>query len=135
MEKLWLMLFGGYDIWELIGYSVFFVLGMFLYSYLEVENRNKLSNNTPKKFSWKFFYKDNLKRYFASVLLVYVLFRFFIEMTGQELNEFTAMLMGFTGDGVIGMKKKSIKGLNTNRDKLMKEDIYKNTNHNNYEGF
>lgn len=135
MEKLGLMLFGGYSVWELIGYGVFFILGMFLYSYLEVENRNKLSNNTPKKFSWKFFYKDNIKRYVASVLLVYVLFRFFIEMTGQELNEFTALLMGFTGDGVIGMKKKSIKGLNTNRDNLMKEQNNNNTQSNLYEGF
>jgi hypothetical protein len=133
MDKLWLMLFGGYDIWELIGYSIFFVLGMFLYSYLEVENRDKLSKNTPTKFSWKFWYKDNVKRYMASVLMVYVLFRFFIEMTGQELSEFTAMLMGFTGDGVVGMKKRSIKGLNSNRDKIMKENNFNKDE--NIEGF
>ena len=123
MEKLMEMLFGSYDIWDLLGYSIFFVLGMFLYSYLEVENRNVQSTNTPKEWSWKFWVMDNWRRYIGSVVLIYIIFRFFIELTGNELSEFTALMMGFTGDGIVGMKKKSIKTLHRSRDKFLKDTM------------
>lgn len=127
MEKLSEMLFGNYDLWDLLGFSIFFALGVFLYSYLEVENRDKKSLNTPEEWSWKFWIKDNWRRYLGSIVVIYIIFRFFIELTGQELNEFTALMMGFTGDGLVGMKKKSIGILKKNREKFMEENYKKNS--------
>jgi len=119
IDVLWDMLTGGYTKWEMIGYAIFILMGMFLFSYLEVENRDRESKNTPKKFSWKFWIYDNIRRYIASILLVYILFRFSHEMMGRELDEFTALMMGFTADGIVGMKKKSINALKQNREKYM----------------
>lgn len=124
MDELWMMLTGGYTKWQLLGYFIFFLIGMFLFSYLEVENRNVKSTETPKKFSWKFFYKDNIKRYIGSIVLIYVLFRFYPELTGQDLNEFSAIMLGFMGDGIVGMKKSSSKLLRANRNKILSEDVY-----------
>ena len=119
MNELYEILFLSYSIPQMIGYSIFFIFGIFMYSYLEVDNRDKSSKNTPTKFNWKFFYKDNLKRYLATILVVYISFRFFVEITGNPLDEFTAFLLGFTGDGIVGMNKKKLKQLQYKREEFI----------------
>jgi len=125
MEQMWSevieMLIGGYTLGEMIGLFIFMILGFILFTLLEVENRDKESNKTPKKFSWRFFALDNIKRYVASLLLTYVFFRFYDDLTGQALTPFNALMLGFMGDGIVGMQKKKFQILKANREEVMKK--------------
>jgi len=120
MEELKQMLLADYSIAQFLGYLFFMLLGVAYYSFLEIRNRNVDSKETPQKFSWKFWYRDNLKRYIGTLITIYVLFRFFPELTGNSLDEFTAFLLGFSGDGVVGLNKKSTKLLKQKRTKITK---------------
>ena len=127
MGELFEMLLGGYTIWQTIGFYFFMFLGITTYSLLEVQNRDIDSKNTPRYFSWKFWYKDNIKRYIATILFLYIQFRFFKELTGNDLSEYTSFLLGFSSDGLVGMKKKSTKFLHSNREKIIKNGSYETT--------
>lgn len=125
MEQVWTevleMIIGGYTLGEMIGLMFFMILGFIMFTILDVENRDVSSKKTPSKFSWKFFALDNIRRYIGSLLLTYVFFRFYDDLTGQMLTPFNALMMGFMGDGIVGMQKKKMKILKSNREKVMKK--------------
>jgi len=124
MEELYKMIFGEYTIWQTLGFYFFMLVGVGAYGVMEVQNRDLDSLKTPKKFSWKFWYKDNLKRYAATIIFLYVQFRFFKELTGTELSEYASFLLGFSSDGIVGMQKKTTKFLSSDREKIIKKDGY-----------
>lgn len=88
----------------------------------EVNQRNVKSKRTPKKFSWKFLIKDNAKRFVLSALLIYIQFRFYYELTGQELTEFTALLVGYMGNGLADFGKRNIRTLQNKRDEMLNKE-------------
>jgi len=119
MENLINNILGGYSAWQFISFVFFFLIGLAIYSVQETRERDIESKFTPKKFNFKFFILDNLRRFALAILLIYVQFRFFKELTGQELTEFTALLIGYAGNGISGFGKRNIKALQANRDKLL----------------
>jgi hypothetical protein len=119
MEDFTNMLTAGYTWGQVLGYYFFMFLGIALYGLLEIKNRDVNSPSTPRKFNLKFWYRDNVKRYIATLMLLYIQFRFFEQITGNELGEYTSFLLGFSSDGIIGMQKKANNILNSDREKLL----------------
>lgn len=119
MEDFIRSVLGGYSAGMWMAYLFFALLGVIAYSWMEVRGRNRNSSATPKYFSWRFFAFDNLKRYIAVIILIYVQFRFFANITGTELSEYVAFLVGFGSDGIAGFSKRGTKLLRADREKLL----------------
>jgi len=126
MNEILKIIFGDFTIYELFGYVWFFLVGYALYLLVEVTGRDKLSLKTPKKWSWKFWFKDNWRRYLTSILYTYILFRFYTEINGHAFTYFDAVTLGILGDGIAATAKKRIKGIGADREKIM-ENINNNT--------
>ena len=122
MEDFINSVLGGYSLGMWLAYFFFAMLGAAAFSWMEVTNRDRNSVKTPIKFRWKFFCLDNIKRYIATGILIYLQFRFFKELTGTGLSEYVAVLIGFGGDGIAGFSKKRAKILQADREKLFKPD-------------
>jgi hypothetical protein len=119
MEELKEILLGDLTLPRFIGYFILFLIGVAYYSVTEVSNRNVDSANTPKKFSWKFFIKDNWKRYIAVLIVVYAMIVFYPNLNdGQELTPFVAFMLGVGVDSLIGSNKKKISILRSERKEM-----------------
>lgn len=122
MEEILLRIFGGYSLIDVIIFSWFILLGYIYRALDETSLRNKESKNTPKQWSWFFWFKDNWRRYVVSIIATYVIFRFYIEIIGHELTDFEAFMIGLTGDNIGNSAKQRI-GTIKNRDKLKQKDV------------
>jgi len=103
---------------QLLGYLWFFIIGYFIYGLTETTGRSITSPNTPKKWSWKFWFKDNWRRYLVTILCSYVLFRFYTEFSGHPFGNFDAISLGLIGDGVGATIKKRVKQVAGDREEL-----------------
>lgn len=119
MDDFLMSIFGTYTAGQWIAYMYFALMGALIYSWREVKDRDVQGTKTPVKFSFRFLIRDNIKRYILTLLLIYIQFRFFKEMTGYELTEYTALLIGFSSDGLSGISKNTTKYLQADREKLM----------------
>lgn len=121
MKEILEIIFGSYTLLELFGFVWFFIIGYIIYFLNETGKRDISSKNTPKKWSWKFWIKDNWRRYLASILATYVLFRFYIEIQGHPFTYLEALLLGILGDGIGANAKDKINVLKADRYKIMKK--------------
>lgn len=121
MEELIRILFGEYTHIQLLAYLWFFIIGYAIYSLVETTGRDVYGTKTPVKWSWKFWFKDNWRRYLTTILCTYVLFRFYNEVSGHEFGYFDAVSIGLIGDGISATMKKRVKGLGADRQKLLIE--------------
>lgn len=121
MEEILKIIFGNYTLLDLFGFVWFFVIGYVFYSLNETRKRDVLGLNTPQKWSWVFWFKDNWKRYLASIIATYILFRFYIEIQGHPFTNLEALLLGLIGDGIGANAKEKIDALKADRIKIMKE--------------
>ncbi|MFA6573719.1 MAG: hypothetical protein WCT13_06180 [Patescibacteria group bacterium] len=122
MEEFLKSILGDYSVPMWFAYSFFALLGTAAFSWIEVKNRDKASVKTPVKFRWKFFVFDNLRRYIATGILIYIQFRFFKELSGSNLSEYVAFLIGFGSDGIAGTSKRTSKLLQADRDRLLRDN-------------
>lgn len=121
MEELFYRIFGDYTVIDLISYAWFMVIGYVIYALIETTGRDLESKKTPKKWSWKFWIKDNWRRYLVTILSTYALFRFYSEFNGSVFTDFDAFTIGVLGDGIAATAKKRIKSLSANREKIMND--------------
>jgi hypothetical protein len=121
MKEIFEIIFGNYTLLELFGFAWFFIIGYVIYSLNETNDRDANSVNTPKKWSWKFWINDNWKRYLASFLATYVLFRFYIEIQGHPFTYLEALLLGILGDGIGANAKNKINIFKVDRNKIMEK--------------
>lgn len=119
MDDLTNMILGEFSLWQFIGLFIFAIMGVLLHSFKDVGDRNMESPNTPKNFSFKFYYRDNIKKYIANIVALYIVLRFFPNLFGHDLSEFSAFLLGFSGDSIMTTFKKKSKTLQVDREKLM----------------
>ncbi len=91
--------------WSCIFFGYLGVLLMILYS---LSKRNVTSTRSPVEFQWSFFWKDNNKRILLNLILVAVCIRFIPQLTGKEMSQWLALLIGIGSDklGEFLMKKK-----------------------------
>ncbi len=112
-------IFGDYSFYQLLSFGWFFIIGFVIYGLTEASGRDVQSKNTPVKWYWKFWLKDNWRRYLTTVLSTYVLFRFYVEFSGHPFGDFDALTLGLLGDGIAATLKKRIGLIAGNREKLM----------------
>jgi len=119
MGELLQNIFGDYTIVQLLGYLWFFVIGYIVYGLTETSGRDVESSATPRKWSWKFWFMDNWKRYLTTILCSYILFRFYIEVSGHPFGNFDAVGLGLIGDGIAATLKERVKAIGADRKQLM----------------
>jgi hypothetical protein len=126
MQEFKEAIFGAYTYGQLFGFMWFILIG-YLYNYLdETSGRDKTSPRTPIKWSWRFWFFDNWRRYLMSILATYIFFRFYVEFTGHEITYFECAMIGIVGDNIGMSAKKKIGFIKADREKLLKEEPDKN---------
>lgn len=118
MEELIKIIFGDFTGVQLLGYLWFFIVGYLIYFLTEISGRDVNSTHTPKKWSWKFLFYDNWRRYLTTILCTYILFRFYTEISGRPFENIDAVTLGMIGDGIAATVKKRVKSIGGNRDEL-----------------
>lgn len=127
MNEIFEVIFGAYAWIQIFGFTWFLAIGYIIYGLNEATGRDVLSKNTPKKWKWRFWIKDNWRRYLVTFLSTYIMFRFYVEFVGHEFTYFEALMMGLIGDGIGAAAKKRIKTVQANRERLMElEDDHDN---------
>jgi len=124
MTEFFKTIFGEYNAVQLLGYLWFFFIGYVIYFLTEASGRDVQSEHTPVKWSWKFWFFDNWRRYLTTILCSYVLFRFYIEIAGHPFGNFDAVTLGLIGDGIAATVKKRVKGIAGDRETLTAQIIY-----------
>jgi len=119
MNEIFEIIFGAYTWIQLFGFAWFLIIGYVMYALNETSLRDRSSTNTPKKWKWKFWFKDNWRRYVVTILSTYVMFRFYVQFVGHEFTYFEALMMGLIGDGIGATAKRRISIVKANREKLM----------------
>jgi hypothetical protein len=119
MGDLFNIVFGEVTLVQLIGYVWFFIVGYIIYGLTETSGRDASSKSTPVKWSWKFWFKDNWKRYLTTIMCTYVLFVFYDKVSGHPFENFDAIQLGLVGDGIAATIKKRTKIIGGDREKLM----------------
>lgn len=128
MGEFFTIIFGDYTAVQMLGFLWFFVIGYLVYGYIETSGRDVQGSRTPTKWSWKFWLRDNLKRYATTLLVSYVFFRFYSQMSGHPFGNIDAITLGLLGDGAAAVMKKRIKFFKNDRVKLMTKQNNTNTN-------
>ena len=121
MSELLKIMFGEYTSIQLLGYLWFFLIGYIIYFLTETTGRNVQNPHTPTKWSWKFWFYDNWRRYITTILCTYILFRFYIEICGHPFGNFDAVSLGLIGDGIAVTVKRRLKAVGGDRDELMND--------------
>lgn len=121
MEEFLSIIFGSMTFASWFGYLLLSLLGSFIFTVTEVKTRDALSNSTPFYFSFKFLAFDNIKRYLFTLLLIFIQMRFWKDLSGSDMTPYTALLLGFSMDGISGFSKRMIPQLQEDRTKLLKE--------------
>lgn len=119
MSEIFEVIFGTYTQVQLFGYLWFLIIGYIIYGLNETTSRDILSKVTPKKWKWLFWIKDNWRRYLVTILITYIMFRFYVEFVGHEFTNFEALMMGLIGDGIGATAKNRVVIVKANREKLM----------------
>ena len=122
MNEIFEVIFGAYTWIQIFGFTQFLGIGYLIYGLNETSNRDKLGSNTPKKWKWKFWIKDNWRRYLVTILTTYIMFRFYVEFVGHEFTNFEAVMMGLSGDFVGSIMKNKFKKVKADRKKLMEAE-------------
>jgi len=119
MGDFFKIIFGDFPSWiVLFGYVWFFIIGYIIYGLTETSGRNITSPNTPRKWSWKFWFLDNWRRYIVTFLCSYVLFRFYTEFSGHTFGNFDAVTLGLIGDGIAATIKGRVKTIAGDKEQL-----------------
>lgn len=121
MNEILKIIFDDYTFVQLFGYMWFFIIGYVIYALTEVIGRDKSGINTPAKWNFKFWFKDNWRRYLVTFLSTYIYFRFYIQFVGHPLANFDAFTIGLIGDGIGALLKSKVKLFSADRKKLMIE--------------
>jgi len=118
MNEFFKIIFGDFTLIQLFAYVWFFIIGYLIYGLTETTGRDVNSPNTPIKWSWKFWFLDNWRRYLTTLLCSYVLFRFYNELSGHPFGYIDAVTLGLIGDGIAAMLKERVKAIGGNQQEL-----------------
>ncbi len=89
---------GGYTFWKFAGLLFWSVVGAYIIWQYDVQTRDVEDARTPTNFSWKFWLSDNWRRILFNLVLIMTCIRFSKEVTGKEISEFTALVIGLSTD-------------------------------------
>lgn len=118
MNEFLKIIFGEFTVIQLLGYMWFFIIGYIVYGLTEATGRKVENPATPIKWSWKFWFLDNWRRYLTTIMCTYILFRFYTEISGHAFGYFDAVSLGLIGDGIAATLKERVKGIAGDRASL-----------------
>lgn len=98
MKQVLFYLTGTQNNYEFFTGLFFLLLGIAISLFMHVNTRNIDGMRAPKYFSYRFLYKDNIKRLLFSILLSVILYRFAGNVFSINDNMFLAFLIGFSFD-------------------------------------
>lgn len=107
MENFINNLLGPLSIADYAAGMIFAVLGAIISLRLQANTRDKLSEETPFKFSWGFLLQDNLQRLVTGFVITFVVFRFAPEILQTDFSMFIALMVGFAFDKLLELIKKA----------------------------
>jgi hypothetical protein len=99
-------LLGSYKASFYITYFIFVFFGVMISLRIHASSRDKYSDNTPSKFSWKFLVQDKLTRLIGSLAAVFVVIRIGQDLFNVIPTYATAIAMGLGFDQVFGLFEK-----------------------------
>lgn len=89
---------GGYNIGRFLGFVFWAIIGAYITVQFTANRRDPSSSRTPEKFSWGFWIRDNSRRVAFVMACILTTLRFSQDITGKELNEFWALVIGLSFD-------------------------------------
>jgi hypothetical protein len=89
-----------------LGYIVIAFICAFVMMLIDASQRDVKSSRTPEQFSLRFWFADNLARFFANLLLIPITIRLCYEYVGPTWMLFLAAGIGFGVDGLAMLAKK-----------------------------
>lgn len=106
MDKFLTQFLGTTDLPTYAAAFAFALIGAIISLRLKALKRDKLSDDTPYSFSWKFLLQDNFLQFLTGALLTFLAFRFTNEFFGKELTMWLAVLIGAFNNEVAGIFEK-----------------------------
>lgn len=106
MEKFITQLLGTTDLPTYAAAFVLAMVGAIIHLRIKALKRDRLSSNTPPKFSFWFMLQDNLQQLFTGVLITFAALRFSNELLGQSLTMYLAFLIGLLNNSIAGLIEK-----------------------------
>jgi len=104
--EYWERILGTMNVTELFVYLTFFIVGVIIYSTIDIRHSVKSNASTPKKFKFWFMIKDNFLRWIGGIFLFFVVIRFYDKISGHPITEFDALSLGINIDLLISILKK-----------------------------
>ena len=101
MDKFLNLILGTTDLPTYSAGLFFALIGLSFYYKRKLSKRNKISRNTPYKFSIAFFTQDNLVELVFSVMGIFLALRFCVEYAGVKVTMFYALGIGLGLPNVI----------------------------------
>lgn len=84
------------------------MFGIILSLRIQAPKRDKLSDSTPIKFSWRFLLQDNLKQWIESLVFVFLSIRIGADAWGVVPTYVSAVIMGLSFDYSLNLIAKRI---------------------------
>lgn len=105
MEEIKNHLLGGMAFETFAALFIIAMLGVLFSLLIHTTNRDVYSQNSPVRFSFIYMLKDNFSRIFLNIFACVVLIRFCKELTGKDLNDWVAFMLGMTLDKIMELLK------------------------------
>jgi hypothetical protein len=93
-------LLGGYSPLDFAAFTFWACIGAFILMQIHANTRDAKSFRTPVNFSWRFWLLDNVRRITWNLLLILTAIRFSKDLTGREITDFWALVIGLSSDGL-----------------------------------
>ena len=94
------MVLGGYTVGQFFGFFFWALVGVYLLMQFKANSRDVISPRTPTSWSWRFFITDNVRRIVFNAIMILTTIRFSTDITGRQINEFWALVIGLSSDGL-----------------------------------
>lgn len=109
MQEFLSALLGGQTAPQFFGNVFFSLLGVALLFLVSTTFRDIDSKRTPTQFSWRFFLKDNLRRFLSGLIILYLALRFTPELFSVEISNWFAVIIGLSSDSIAYVIKEKVK--------------------------
>jgi hypothetical protein len=96
----WSYIHGSLTLPHFLAGMSFVGMGLLITLLLDVVSRDRHSRRTPPQWSWRFFWRDNLLRFFLNLLTAMALIRFWRDMQGEEIGMFHCFCIGIAFDSL-----------------------------------
>lgn len=110
-EDFYQIILGNFTPGMFLGYIAIMFIGAAISLLMDVSKRDKTSRRSPNRFSWWFLLKDNIKRFFLVILIMYVFIRFSDMLFEGQPLDWVLLIMGYNFDNLISKAREKFETL------------------------